>query len=74
MRPDSPVPPAPLADADVTGVIQLAIERVAEAVATTQDTLAAAAARLAHESARLRAVTRALSAPPAPPPPLPPRK
>jgi hypothetical protein len=66
LRPDSGIPPAPIADADVTGVILLACERVQTAVTDAQDTLSAAAARLAAESERMRDVTRALTAPPPP--------
>jgi hypothetical protein len=66
LRPGSPLPPAPIADADVTGVILLACERVAGAVADTQSTLAAAAARLASEAERMRDLTRSLTAPPPP--------
>jgi hypothetical protein len=61
MRPDSPVPPEPLADEDVTGVIVLAVERVAVAQRETSDAVRAATSRLLHETECTRALTRALS-------------
>lgn len=63
-RPDSPVPPEPLADEDVTGVMYLAVERVHLAQVETSHALAAATSRLLHETERTRELTRALSRPP----------
>lgn len=64
MRPDSLVPPEPLADEDVTGVIYLAVERVHLAQVETSQALAAATSRLLHETERTRELTRSLSRPP----------
>lgn len=64
MRPDSVVPPEPLADEDVTGVIYLAVERVHLAQLETSHALAAATSRLLHETERTRELTRTLSRPP----------
>ncbi len=63
-RPASPVPPEPLADEDVTGVIELAVGRVAVAGALTRDAIAAAAERIEYERERVRQLSRELSTPP----------
>lgn len=60
MRPGS-LAPEPIADEDVTGVMVLAVERVADAQRDSSDALRAATSRLLHETERTRELTRALS-------------
>lgn len=69
MRPGSTVPPEPIANEDITGVIVLAVERVTAAQLETSHALITATERLIQETERTRALTRALSLSPSPPVP-----
>lgn len=67
MRPGAPQPAEPIDDDEITGVMQLAVMRVAEAQRETSDALRSATARLVAETERTRELTRALSVPPGTP-------
>jgi len=54
----------PIALADVTGVLELALERVRLEVERTHATLSCATNRLMHETRAMRATTRRLTDPP----------
>jgi hypothetical protein len=64
LRPGSPAPPASLDQGEVTGVIDLALERLEIAQHHTVSAVQAASQRLLDEAQRTRDLARSLTVPP----------